>query len=123
MLEAAHIEREELRETGAVAECRAERCIALCREKNIDCVLGIGGGCCMDIAKGIHCTFGVKQSRIIWDYVTYQAEPTQEHFAGRLHDSYISIFRVGHERFRADYHNDETTEQAGLSAYIRISPG
>ena len=77
-LEAAHIEREELRGNRVPSLNVVRKGIALCREKNIDCVLGIGGGCCMDIAKTI--AFGVKQSRDIWDYVTYQAEPdTQEH--------------------------------------------
>ena len=42
--------------------------IALCREKKIDVILGIGGGTCMDVAKTI--AFGVMQKEDIRSYLT-----------------------------------------------------
>lgn len=111
-LEAAHIEREELRGNRVPSLNVVRKGIALCREKNIDCVLGIGGGCCMDIAKII--AFGVKQSRDIWDYVTYQAEPdTQEHLPVGMIPTFPSS--GSDMNGSAQITNDETTEQAGLS--------
>ena len=86
--------------------------ITLCREKQIGCVLGIGGGCCMDIAKTI--AFGVKQNRDIWEYLTYQAEPdTMEH----LPVGTIPTFPSSGSDMNGSTQitNDETSEQAGLS--------
>lgn len=86
--------------------------IDLCRKQNICCVLGIGGGVCMDIAKTI--AFGVKQSRDIWEYLTYQAQPdTMEYLpVGTI----PTIPSSGSDMDGAtQITNDETAEQAGLS--------
>lgn len=86
--------------------------IELCRQENISCVLGIGGGVCMDIAKTI--AFGVKQSRDVWEYLTYQTEPdTMEH----LPVGTIPTFPSSGSDMNGSTQitNDETTEQAGLS--------
>ena len=111
-LEQAGMKHDELREIRVPSLNVVRKGIALCREKNIDCVLGIGGGCCMDIAKTI--AFGVKQSRDIWEYLTYQTEPdTMEH----LPVGTIPTFPSSGSDMNGSTQitNDETSEQAGLS--------
>lgn len=86
--------------------------IEFCRREGIDCVLGIGGGTCMDIAKTI--AFGVKQEHDIWDYLTYAREPeTMEHLPVGTVVTYPSS---GSDMDGStQITNDETKEQAGLS--------
>lgn len=86
--------------------------IQLCKAEKIDCVLGIGGGTCMDIAKTI--AFGVKQPHDIWEYLTYAREAdTNEHLPVGTIVTYPSS---GSDMDGAtQITNDETKEQAGLS--------
>jgi alcohol dehydrogenase YqhD (iron-dependent ADH family) len=46
--------------------------ISICREENVDVVLGIGGSVCMDMAKII--AFGVKNHNL-WDYLSGELSP------------------------------------------------
>lgn len=47
--------------------------IEICRNNNVECVIGIGGCSCMDIAKMI--AFGAKHDDI-WDYLTFKKPVT-----------------------------------------------
>lgn len=53
---------------------RVREAIALCRNEQVNYVLGIGGGVCMDMAKAI--ALGAKQQEDIWLYLTGQLETT-----------------------------------------------
>lgn len=86
--------------------------IALVRKKNIDSVVGIGGGTCMDIAKTI--AFGVKQKEDIWEYLTYAKEPdTMDHLpVGTI----VTFPSSGSDmNGSTQITNEKTGEQAGLS--------
>ena len=86
--------------------------IALVRKEHISCVVGIGGGTCIDMAKTI--AFGVKQTGDIWDYLTYAKEPdTLEHLpVGTI----ITFPSSGSDmNGSTQITNEETGEQAGLS--------
>lgn len=86
--------------------------IALVRKENIDSVVGIGGGTCMDIAKTI--AFGVKQKEDIWEYLTYAKEPdTMDHLpVGTI----VTFPSSGSDmNGSTQITNEKTGEQAGLS--------
>ena len=86
--------------------------IRLCREKEIDFVLGIRGGACMDIAETI--AFGVKQPFDIWEYLSGAKEAgSMEH----LPVATIPTFPSSGSDMNGSTQitNDETREQAGLS--------
>jgi alcohol dehydrogenase YqhD (iron-dependent ADH family) len=51
---------------------RVREAIALCKREQVDYVLGIGGGVCMDMAKAI--ALGVKQDDDIWRFLTGELE-------------------------------------------------
>lgn len=91
---------------------RVREGIGLVREEAISCIVGIGGGTCIDIAKTI--ALGVRQSGDIWDYLTYRREPdTMEHLPiGTI----ITFPSSGSDmNGSAQITDDETGEQAGLS--------
>lgn len=89
----------------------ARQGIKLCSEKNINIVLGIGGGVCMDLAKTI--AFGAVHSYDIWEYLTGQHEYDNTHLPVGTIVTYPSS---GSEMNGAvQITNDVTKEQAGLS--------
>lgn len=49
--------------------------IALCREKQVDCILAVGGGSVIDSAKGI--AIGVPYEGDVWDFYDGKAMPTE----------------------------------------------
>lgn len=86
--------------------------IDLCTKEEINCVLGIGGGVCMDLAKTI--AFGAKQPNDIWDYLTYQVMPENyDHIPVGTIPTYPSS--GSDMNGSTQITNDETKEQAGLS--------
>lgn len=108
----AGVERHELSGNRAPLLSTVRDGIELCRSQHIDCVLGIGGGCCMDIAKTI--AFGAKQPADIWDYLTGQVQPeTGDH----LPVGTIPTFPSSGSDMNGSTQitHDETGEQTGLS--------
>ncbi len=111
-MDQAGVERHELSGNRAPLLSTVRDGIELCRSQHIDCVLGIGGGCCMDIAKTI--AFGAKQPADIWDYLTGQVQPeTGDH----LPVGTIPTFPSSGSDMNGSTQitHDETGEQAGLS--------
>jgi hypothetical protein len=85
--------------------------IALCREKEIDVILGIGGGTCMDMAKAI--AFGVFREEDVWGYFTgeFQGEGLSHLPVGTI----VTFPSSGSELDPdAQITNDETGESMGL---------
>lgn len=89
----------------------ARQGIKLCSEKDIDIVIGIGGGVCMDLAKTI--AFGAAHPYDIWEYLTGQHEYDNTHLPVGTIVTYPSS---GSEMDGAtQITHDVTKEQAGLS--------
>ena len=111
-LDDAGLTRYELAGNRVPSLATVRRGIALCREQGIDCVLGIGGGCCMDIAKTI--AFGVGQPGDVWEYLTGARAPES---AGHLPVGTIPTFPSSGSDMNGatQITHDETGEQAGLS--------
>lgn len=111
-LDQAGVERHELSGNRSPLLSTVRDGIELCRSQHIDCVLGIGGGCCMDIAKTI--AFGAKQPADIWDYLTGQVQPeTGDHLPVGTIPTFPSSGSDMNDSTQITH--DETGEQAGLS--------
>jgi alcohol dehydrogenase len=86
--------------------------IEICRKETVDCVLGIGGGTCMDVAKTI--AFGVKQEHDIWEYLigAYPTDGSKHLPVGTI----VTYPSSGSEMDGAtQITDDETRIQVGLS--------
>lgn len=95
---------------GYPSLARVREGIAICKKEDVDFVLGIGGGVCMDMA--ITIAFGTKQDYDIWDYLSWQ-RPTE----GLTHlpvGTIVTNPMSGSEmNCDAQITNDETKEQCG----------
>lgn len=86
--------------------------MSLVESKQIDSVIGIGGGVCMDLAKTI--AFGVTQKADIWDLLSGSAQPDAgEHIPG---GTIVTFPSSGSDmNGSTQITNDATGESAGLS--------
>lgn len=86
--------------------------IQICQVQEINCVLGIGGGTCMDMAKAI--AFGAKQDEDIWEYLVgnIPVDNTKRLAIGTI----VTYPSSGSEMDGAtQITDDETLQQVGLS--------
>lgn len=91
---------------------RTREAITICREQEIDVVLGIGGGTCMDMAKAI--AFGAKQDEDIWKYLV--GELPVENKKRLAIGTIVTYPSSGSEMDGAtQITDDETMQQVGLT--------
>ncbi len=78
--------------------------IELCRKENIDFILSVGGGSCIDSAKGI--AIGVSYEGDFWDFYTRRAEVTKALPIGTV----LTIAAAGSEGSGASVVTQEATK-------------
>lgn len=92
---------------------KVEEGIQICKENNINSVIGIGGGSSMDVAKAI--ALGTKQNEPIWDFLDMKLSEE-----GRTHLPVITIVTYpssGSEMdSSAQIDHDTTLEKRGLNS-------
>ncbi len=89
--------------------CLVRKGIEICREKNVGCVLAVGGGSVIDTAKAI--AIGAKYDGDVWDFYCKRAEPKESLPVGTV----MTLPATGSEGSRGSVlKNEETNESADV---------